>query len=126
MIQLESNRQVIQHQDGGVVSAILARDGDVVAPGDVLIRLDGTQLQSELSIVNGQLQETAGRRARLIAERDGKDEIIFSEELLKAALTDPDAQAKIDGERQLFITRRVAVAGDRPAARAEPADRQPD
>jgi HlyD family secretion protein len=110
MIQVESNRQVIQHQDGGVVSAILVRDGDVVAPGDVLLRLDGTRLDSELAVVNGQLQEIAGRRARLMAERDGKDEIVFDDSLLKAALTDPDAQAKIDGERQLFLTRRESLS----------------
>jgi HlyD family type I secretion membrane fusion protein len=110
MIQVESNRQVIQHQDGGVVSAILVRDGDVVAPGDVLLRLDGTRLESELAVVNGQLQEIAGRRARLMAERDGKDEIVFDDGLLKAALTDPDAQAKIDGERQLFLTRRESLS----------------
>ncbi len=109
MIQVESNRQVIQHQEGGIVSEILARDGDVVQPGDVLLRLDGTKLQSELAVVNGQLQETAGRRARLLAERDGKAEVTFGEALLRAAATDPDAQAKVDGERQLFQTRREAL-----------------
>ena len=45
-IEVESNRQVIQHPDGGVVAEILVDEGDTVAEGDVLLRLDPTLLPS--------------------------------------------------------------------------------
>ena len=42
MIQVESNRQVIQHPEGGVVGDIHVKNGDRVDAGDVLLHLDDT------------------------------------------------------------------------------------
>ena len=61
-VRVESNRQVIQHPDGGVVGEILARDGDQVSSGQVLVRFDGTFLRSELSVVERQLFEIHARK----------------------------------------------------------------
>lgn len=36
-IEVESESQVVQHPDGGVVDEILARNGDEVGKGDALI-----------------------------------------------------------------------------------------
>jgi multidrug efflux pump subunit AcrA (membrane-fusion protein) len=66
-IEVEQNRQVVQHPDGGVVSEILVAEGQRVEAGDVLIRLDGSLLGSELAIVEGRLTEIQARRARLEA-----------------------------------------------------------
>src|SRR5688500_7611711 len=38
---VSGQRQTIQHREGGVVSAILVREGDRVQRGQVLIRLTG-------------------------------------------------------------------------------------
>ncbi len=70
-IEVESESQVVQHPDGGVVEAILARNGDEVEVGDVLVRLDDTFLRSELSVIEVQLAEVFARSLRLTAERDG-------------------------------------------------------
>jgi HlyD family type I secretion membrane fusion protein len=110
IISGENNRQVVQHPDGGVVGAILVKDGDTVKAGDVLIRLDGTRLQSELTIIEGQLREIAARRARLEAERDGKDAIAFPPDLVALTKTDAEAKSQIDGEETLFATRLEALA----------------
>lgn len=110
IISGENNRQVVQHPDGGVVGAILVKDGDTVKAGDVLIRLDGTRLLSELTIIEGQLREISARQARLEAERDGKDAITFPPELRKLGETDPEARRQIDGEGTLFATRLEALA----------------
>ncbi|MFV2051380.1 HlyD family type I secretion periplasmic adaptor subunit [Aliiroseovarius sp. YM-037] len=109
MIEVESNRQVIQHPDGGVVGEIFVKDGDVVEAGDVLIVLDGTRLQSELTIVNGQLQEIAARQARLEAERDGATEIDFGDDIAALAETDSDTRDQVEGEAALFNARREAL-----------------
>ena len=39
-IEVDQNRQIVQHPDGGVVAEILVDEGDTVKNGDVLIRLD--------------------------------------------------------------------------------------
>ena len=46
-VEVEGNRQVVQHPQGGVVTEILARDGDKVAAGQVLLRLEGDAQRAE-------------------------------------------------------------------------------
>lgn len=108
-IEVDQNRQVVQHPDGGVVAEIVADEGDTVAEGDVLLRLDPTLLQSELTIAEGQYFELVARRARLQAERDGVDEILFGEELLQRAEADPEVAELVGGQRNLFFARRDSV-----------------
>ena len=103
MIQLENNRQVVQHPQGGVVGEISVKNGDTVVAGQVLLRLDGTNLRSELTIVEGQLFEIHARKARLEAERDSKNAPNFPDEITKIALTNPDIDELIDGQRSLFF-----------------------
>ncbi|MDW3181158.1 MULTISPECIES: HlyD family type I secretion periplasmic adaptor subunit [unclassified Roseobacter] len=109
MIQVESNRQVLQHPQGGVVGALLVKDGDQVAAGDVVLKFDDTQLRSELAIIEGQLFEILARKARLQAERDGLSELPVSEELQELAAEDPAVQALIDGQAQLFEARATSL-----------------
>ena len=109
MIVVESNRQVVQHAEGGVVGQILARDGDHVEAGALLIQLDGTLLQSEHSVVETQLVEIRARRARLEAERDKKGVIVFPETLLARAKSDPEVAEQIEGQRNLFAARNTSM-----------------
>ncbi|MEO0914748.1 MAG: biotin/lipoyl-binding protein, partial [Pseudomonadota bacterium] len=87
MIIVEGNRQAVQHPEGGVVGEILVEDGDMVEAGDVLLRLDGRMLRSELAIIESQLFEIMARRARLESERDGTEALRFDQELLDLANT---------------------------------------
>ena len=105
-IEVEGNRQVVQHPTGGVISAIHARDGDEVSAGDVLIELEGSALFSELEIVEGQWFEILARGSRLEAERDGLEEVVFYPELVDRAEDDPDIAALMSAQRQQFETRR--------------------
>lgn len=110
MIVVESNRQVVQHPEGGIVGEILAKDGDQVMAGDPLIRLDDTLLRSELSVVETQLVEIRSRRARLLAERDDKPEISFPQDLLELASESADASEQVAGQRSLFVARKETLA----------------
>jgi HlyD family secretion protein len=110
MIQVESNRQVIQHPEGGVVGDILVKNGDRVAAGDVLLRLDDTLLTSELAIVEGQLFELFARRARLVAERDGTEDFAFSAGAARDFRENPQFTELLQGQERLFHARRDALA----------------
>jgi HlyD family secretion protein len=100
-IEVDRNRQVIQHPDGGVVAEIIVDEGDLVKSGDLLIRLDASVLQSELAVVEGQLFELMARRGRLEAERDGAESLTFDPILL----ANSKGQDLIEGQTRLFEAR---------------------
>ena len=104
-IEVDQNRQVVQHADGGIVAKIHVVEGDMVNAGDPLIQLDGNLLESELTIVEGQLYEILARRARLEAERDGLDIVTFSPELIETAAQRPEVNELMDGQKRLFEAR---------------------
>lgn len=109
-IEVELNRQIVQHPDGGVVAEILVKEGDSVARDQLLVRLDGTQQRSELSVVEGQLYEILARIGRLEAERDAARDITFDPELLAAAKANPVYADLIDGQQRLFEARATSLA----------------
>jgi HlyD family secretion protein len=109
-IEVERDRQVVQHLDGGVVAEILVTEGAQVVAGQPLLRLEGAALQSELTIVEGQLSELSSRSARLIAERDGSDTLTFPDEIEALARTSPEVEAQLDGQRRLFQARAETLA----------------
>lgn len=111
-VEVEQNRQVVQHPDGGVVSEILVNEGDTVTAGDVLIRLDPINLKSELAIVESQLFELTARRGRLEAERDGATAITFSAELLELARERPEVLDLIEGQTRLFEARNNSLQNE--------------
>lgn len=112
-IEVERDRQVVQHPDGGVVDEILVTEGARVEAGQPLLRLDGAALRSELTIVEGQLSELSSRSARLIAERDGARTPEFPPDILHLAGTSPVVAAQLDGQRRLFQARAATLAEQR-------------
>jgi HlyD family secretion protein len=109
-IEVDRNRQVVQHLDGGIVSEILVDEGDTVAAGETLLRLDETELRSQLVITEGQLFELMARRGRLEAERDEVDEITFDPELETLAAQRPEVRDLMEGQQRLFLARRDSTA----------------
>ncbi|MDA3859073.1 MAG: biotin/lipoyl-binding protein, partial [Roseovarius sp.] len=111
-IEVDQNRQVVQHPDGGVVAAIDVHEGDLVTEGQVLLRLDPTQLQSTLSINENQLAELIARRGRLEAERDGRTEIEFDPLLAELAAHMPEAANLMAGQENLLRARAETNAAE--------------
>ncbi|HHL21652.1 MAG TPA: biotin/lipoyl-binding protein, partial [Aliiroseovarius sp.] len=107
---VEQNRQVVQHPDGGVVAEILVKDGDEVEAGQVLIRLDPSELVSERNVVEASLFEILARQGRLEAERDGADHITFDPLLTDLLADRADVRALTEGQVRLFDARRKNLA----------------
>jgi HlyD family secretion protein len=76
-VVVEGNIRRIQHQDGGSVAQILVRNGQKVAAGDLLVRMNETQARAELGVVMVQLFSQQVRAARLVAEREDAPAIRF-------------------------------------------------
>ena len=104
-IEVDQNRQIVQHPDGGVVAEIAIDEGDSVIAGQTLIKLDPTLEKSELAIIEGQLFELMARRGRLEAERDGNKTIDFDATLKERASNDPPVAELMSGQQRLFDAR---------------------
>ncbi len=109
LVVIEANSKKIQHQQGGIVGEILVRNGMRVIAGDPLIRLDSTLSRASLAIINSQLLEINGRKARLAAERDdltAMPPLSVTEQL-------PEMERIMAGEVRLFEARRAASNGQK-------------
>jgi len=111
-IVVESYSKKVQHPYGGIVAAILVRDGDSVQEGQVLMRLDDTVTRATLGVVRSQLDELMARQARLLAERDLAEKIEFPDEVTQR-LTLPQVAVAVAGEEKLFEARRQTRTGQR-------------
>lgn len=114
-IVVKKQVKLVQHRDGGIVSEILVANGDTVKAGSVLVRLDDTQTRAEMGILNGQLAEFVGRRARLIAERDGTAAVSFEQGFESADLSSQIAK----GELRLFAEASAMRDGKRDQLRLQ-------
>ena len=109
-VTVKSHRKTIQHLDGGIVSKLLAKDGDIVNEGDVLLILDGTEVKAQLEILRGKHITLEAQLARLIAERDQHNQIKFPNDLQN--VSDPHIFEARQGETQIFNARKNAYQGE--------------
>lgn len=109
-VTVKSHSKTVQHLDGGIVSQLLAKDGDIVKEGDVLMKLDGTEVKSQLEILRGQQITISAQMARLAAERDHLETIVFPDNLQN--LFDAHiAEARL-GESHIFQARKNSYEGE--------------
>ena len=106
----DSHRKTIQHLEGGIVEAILVRDGQTVARGDILVRLDDTQARAALAQVEGRYLAALAREARLRAEQNGQDRIDFPKVLLEGR-TIPAIRDIMVGQQNIFVANRQSLLG---------------
>ncbi len=104
-IEVDLNRQAIQHPDGGLVAELLVDEGDRVDAAQALVRLDPSEQQTELAVVRTSLAEVQARRARLEAERDGNPTITFAPDLIAMAEAMPELADLLTGQQNLFAAR---------------------
>ena len=88
-IVVEGRNKTVQHRDGGIIADIAVENGDPVRKGQVMIRLDHTEIAAALKIARDQRAAGAARQLRLQAESTGRRTIAFatSEEVMFAELT---------------------------------------
>lgn len=109
-VTVKSHKKTVQHLDGGIVSQLLVKDGDIVKAGDLLLTLDGTENKAQLEITRGQYLTLLAQVARLEAERDGKPKVIYPEGLNN--VSDSRAIEAKRTEEQIFTSRKNAHEGE--------------
>ncbi len=109
-IDLRGQAKSVQSLDGGTVAEILVREGQVVAGGAPLLRLDTTQLEVEADILRGRLSEAALRERRLEAERVGAGTLAFAP--LPPEIAGRDLAVEAAGQRAIFEARAAVRRGE--------------
>lgn len=71
-VKSESRVQVIQSIDGGTIAEIYVKEGDVVNPGDDLVRFDQTRVEAQTNEIKARVGALKARVARLEAELTSK------------------------------------------------------
>lgn len=109
-IKVAQNRQIVQHPYGGVVEEVLVTEGARVQENDILVQLDPSELLTELQIIESQYAELLARKARLEAERDGRDALKFSPILDELHFGAEARDDLIQGQTRLFEARQKTLA----------------
>jgi membrane fusion protein, adhesin transport system len=109
--------QVIQSLDGGIVSEIPVREGQIVDPGQLLVRIDATRFASALGENRAQRLSLLAKTARLAAITESKPFVVPPEVLREA----PDIAA---AETRLYQSSLAELEGQIGIARQQLAQRE--
>ncbi|MCX7088246.1 MAG: HlyD family type I secretion periplasmic adaptor subunit [Methylococcales bacterium] len=109
-VTVKTHRKTVQHLDGGIMSKLLVKDGDVVKAGDALVLLDNTQIKAQIEMLRGQFITQKSLSDRLRSERDQLPTIKFSKELL--AMRDDRVQEAVQGQTHIFTSRKNSYRGE--------------
>lgn len=77
--------QALQSLDPGIVEAFLVKEGDFVEKGEILVRLRDIEASSDLGANTARFWGLQASITRLQAQAEGRDNVIFSEEVRKGA-----------------------------------------
>ncbi len=109
-VAIKENRLTVEHRDGGIISELNVREGDEVSAGDVLIRLDTTELQADLDIYQQAHDAAVITQARLEAEQQQQPLVCPAD--ISARLPDePQLQRLVNGQLALLDANLKALNG---------------
>ncbi|WP_375449417.1 HlyD family type I secretion periplasmic adaptor subunit [uncultured Devosia sp.] len=107
-VVVDTRRKTVSHLEGGILQDLLVHEGQVVAAGQPLARLENIRAGSQLRQLQSQRVGLLARLARLDAEQEQAASISFPTELIES--TDPFLQKIIRNEILLFERRKETLA----------------
>ncbi|KQQ27237.1 hemolysin secretion protein D [Methylobacterium sp. Leaf123] len=110
VIVAESSRKVVQHFEGGMVQAVLVKDGQTVRSGDVLLRIDPVQSQASADLFRNQLDAALVLEARLRAEQAQSDDLQLPADIA-ARRNEPVLARMIGDQAGQLAERRTTLKG---------------
>ena len=110
-VTVATNKKAIQHETGGTVEAILIKEGDSVQAGDVLVRMNNVQAQSNAETTRVQYITARTTQARLEAERDHKVGVSLPAEFALKEL-DVHVSENLAIQKQIASARQAALRSE--------------
>lgn len=117
MVTIDTKSKAVQHLSGGIVKAVLVREGEQVQEGQALLELDADVARANFEAVRQRYLGLRAMQGRLLAEQTGQAGIDFHADLL-AAQSDPLIASQMKIQQDLLRARRAALAADVGALRA--------
>jgi HlyD family secretion protein len=111
-VKVDLNRRPVQHLEGGIVSAVLVRDGQTVKAGDPILMLGDVGVEADSNRIAYRVSTERAAIARLEAEEGLHAALVYPADLLAAALTDERINKALVKETSLFIARRDALSSE--------------
>ena len=108
-----SQVQIVQSLEGGIVSEIAIAEGDRVAAGEPLMRIDDTSFSAELGEVRNRQEALEAKRIRLAAEVAGTEPDFSAADLPEAVVAQEQALME---SRRAALKQELAVADHAPTA----------
>lgn len=102
-----SKLQKISNLEGGIISELFVHEGQVVEPGDPLLRLDPTRFQSNVGETEADRVAMALRVERLSAEVEGR-ELVIPDALRQKAPGQAESEEALFRSRQQQLRDEVA------------------
>lgn len=99
-----SHEQLIQSLDGGIIASLSVKEGDLVEEGQVIAQFDLTRSVSEVGEAAAKYHASIAAAARLRAELDGLDTVVFPDDIAG----DEFAQLRAN-QQALLRTRRTSL-----------------
>lgn len=106
------SRKAVQHPSGGVVQAILVKEGQQVSQGDVLLRINPLNIDANLRQAEYEYINAAAAYSRLLAERTEKPRIEWSADLAQSTQPEQVKEAQTL-QMALFNSRRAELRDQR-------------
>jgi len=107
-VNVRSYSKVVQHLEGGIISNIFVENGARVQGGQPILELNNTQPLAQLEIVNSQFIALTALETRLMAERDGLDDVNYPGSLSSA---DTRVREETAAQTEIFRARKAALDG---------------
>lgn len=108
-VEVASRVKKVAHPRGGVVAQLLVREGEHVAQGAALLRLDDATASADNDFNALSIDQMVARRARLEAEAAGASAIRWPDQL--ARRQDPAAREAMAHEARMFQVHRAEASG---------------
>lgn len=109
-VEVDLEKKVVQHLEGGIVKKIMVRNGDKVKKGQVLIELVGTDVNSMADLLGRQIDAQVAIGARAEAEKDFLPAIKWPQDI-SSRKNDPKVAELIDAEEKVFHSKRSMLLG---------------
>ncbi|CDG19015.1 HlyD family type I secretion periplasmic adaptor subunit [Xenorhabdus doucetiae] len=109
-VVVDGNRKTVQSPVNGIINHIQVKEGEQVKAGQVLVQLSQVQVNAQIDSLKQQLYTTLATEARLLAEQQGQEDVVFPEFLNPSS--EPRVHEILALQKQLFLSRREMLRSD--------------
>jgi HlyD family secretion protein len=109
VVAVDSKRKTVSHLEGGILKTLLKGEGERVAKGEPLLRLEDARARAELQQLQAKRVGLVAKLARLKAEQTKAPDVDFPDDIEQSQ--SPVAQAVLHAERTLFKSRAQVHEG---------------